>query len=72
MRCPARPSTFSQYIQDNIEEALSGVKGANSVKIIGPDQVILEQLATQVLHEMEQVRGIDRSRRIFRSSASPI
>src|SRR5262249_33072424 len=28
---------FSQYIQDNIEEQLSGVKGANSVKIIGRD-----------------------------------
>jgi len=28
---------FSQYIQDNVEEALSGVKGANSVKIIGPN-----------------------------------
>ena len=28
---------FSQYIQDNVEEGLSGVKGANSVKIIGPD-----------------------------------
>ena len=28
---------FSQYIQDNVEEGLSGVKGANSIKIIGPD-----------------------------------
>ena len=28
---------FSQYIQDNVEEGLSGVKGANSVKVIGPD-----------------------------------
>src|SRR6266849_2856694 len=28
---------FSQYIQDNIEEGLSGVRGANSAKIIGPD-----------------------------------
>ena len=28
---------FSQYIQDNVEEAISGVKGANSVKIIGPN-----------------------------------
>ena len=28
---------FSQYIQDNIEEAISGVKGANSVKIVGPN-----------------------------------
>ena len=32
---------FSQYIQDNVEEGLSGVKGANSVKIIGPDLAIL-------------------------------
>jgi cobalt-zinc-cadmium resistance protein CzcA len=50
---------FSQYIQDNIEEALSGVKGANSVKIIGRDQVILEQLADQVLNEMKQVKGVE-------------
>jgi cobalt-zinc-cadmium resistance protein CzcA len=49
---------FSQYIQDNIEEALSGVKGANSVKIIGRDQNVLEDLATKVQHEMAQVRGI--------------
>src|SRR5271156_3343568 len=33
---------FSQYIQDNVEEALSGVKGANSVKIIGPNLETLE------------------------------
>jgi heavy metal efflux system protein len=50
---------FSQYIQDNIEEALSGVKGANSVKIIGRDQAILEQLADQVLNEMKQVKGVE-------------
>jgi heavy metal efflux system protein len=49
---------FSQYIQDNVEEALSGVKGANSVKIIGHDQNILEDLALKVQHEMLQVRGI--------------
>jgi heavy metal efflux system protein len=49
---------FSQYIQDNVEEALSGVKGANSVKILGHDQNILEDLALKVQHEMEQVRGI--------------
>ena len=40
---------FSQYIQDNIEEGLSGVKGANSVKIMGPDLAVLEQIAAQVL-----------------------
>jgi cobalt-zinc-cadmium resistance protein CzcA len=50
---------FSQYIQTNVEEGMSGVKGANSVKIIGPDLAILEQIAVQVRHEMEQVRGVE-------------
>ena len=49
---------FSQYIQDNIEEGLSGVKGANSVKIIGPDLAKLEQIADLVMHEMDQIRGV--------------
>jgi cobalt-zinc-cadmium resistance protein CzcA len=49
---------FSQYIQDNIEEATSGVKGANSVKIVGPNLETLEKLAAQVRDEMSQVRGI--------------
>ena len=55
---PGISFNFSQYIQDNIEEALSGVKGANSVKIIGHDQNILEDLALKVQHEMALVRGI--------------
>lgn len=49
---------FSQYIQDNVEEAISGVKGANSVKIIGPNLEVLESLATQVRDQMQQVKGI--------------
>jgi cobalt-zinc-cadmium resistance protein CzcA len=49
---------FSQYIQDNIEEQLSGVKGANSVKIVGRDLATLERLADSVLSEMQQVRGV--------------
>jgi len=49
---------FSQYIQDNIEEALSGVKGANSVKIVGPNLQTLEGLATQVMAEMAKVQGV--------------
>jgi heavy metal efflux system protein len=49
---------FSQYIQDNIEEGLSGVKGANSVKIIGRDLGKLEQLAADVMKEMSQVPGV--------------
>jgi cobalt-zinc-cadmium resistance protein CzcA len=50
---------FSQYIQDNVEEALSGVKGANSVKIIGPNLNLLEKYAGQILQEMQQVKGME-------------
>jgi cobalt-zinc-cadmium resistance protein CzcA len=50
---------FSQYIQDNVEEALSGVKGANSVKIIGPNLDVLEKYAGQILQEMQQVKGME-------------
>ena len=56
---PGVEFNFSQYIQDNIEEGLSGVKGANSVKVIGPDLAVLEKLADQVRHEMSQVKGIE-------------
>jgi heavy metal efflux system protein len=49
---------FSQYIQDNVEEGLSGVKGANSIKIIGPDLAVLERIAGEAMHEMAQVKGI--------------
>jgi heavy metal efflux system protein len=49
---------FSQYIQDNVEEALSGVKGANSVKVVGPNLQVLEGLAAQVMTEMAKVQGV--------------
>jgi cobalt-zinc-cadmium resistance protein CzcA len=49
---------FSQYIQDNVEEQLSGVKGANSVKIVGPDLETLETIATEVLSVMDEVKGV--------------
>ena len=39
---------FSQYIQDNIEEAVSGVKGENSIKIFGRELSELERLARDV------------------------
>jgi cobalt-zinc-cadmium resistance protein CzcA len=55
---PGVTFNFSQYIQDNIEEAISGVKGANSVKIIGPNLENLEKFAAQVRDEMAQVRGV--------------
>ena len=50
---------FSQYIQDNVEEALSGVKGENSVKVVGPSLGKLEELASEVFQELHQVQGIE-------------
>ncbi|HAM50772.1 MAG TPA: CusA/CzcA family heavy metal efflux RND transporter, partial [Nitrospiraceae bacterium] len=55
---PGVSFNFSQYIQDNIEEAISGVKAVNSIKIIGPNLETLTSLAKQVRDEMSQVRGI--------------
>ena len=49
---------FSQYIQDNINEGLSGIKGANSIKLIGPNLATLERLATEVKREMDQIKGV--------------
>jgi cobalt-zinc-cadmium resistance protein CzcA len=55
---PGATYNFSQHIQDNLEEALSGVKGANSVKVLGRSLAVQEELATQIVHEMQQVKGI--------------
>ncbi|MGA7390066.1 MAG: CusA/CzcA family heavy metal efflux RND transporter [Pseudolabrys sp.] len=49
---------FSQYIQDNIEEAVSGVKGENSVKIFGRDLAELERLSKAVKDELAKVPGV--------------
>ncbi len=49
---------FSQYIRDNVTEALAGVKGDNSVKIFGPDLNRLEDLAAQVKNILRQIPGI--------------
>ena len=50
---------FSQYIEDNIEEGISGVKGVNSVKIIGPNLVTITNLAEQIRDQMSKVRGVE-------------
>jgi cobalt-zinc-cadmium resistance protein CzcA len=49
---------FSQYIRDNVTESLSGVKGDNSVKIIGPDLKELEKIAEQVKAVLEEIDGM--------------
>jgi len=57
-RYPGVDFEFSQYIEDNVDEAASGVKGANSIKIFGPDLATLDKLAGQIMAEMGKVRGI--------------
>ena len=54
---PGVPTNFSQVIQDNVEEALSGVKGAIAIKIFGPDLEILEDKSTQVASVISSIRG---------------
>jgi cobalt-zinc-cadmium resistance protein CzcA len=56
---PAVNFNFSQYIRDNVEEALSGVKGANSIKIRGNDLNVLEEAGKRVAEILKTVRGIE-------------
>jgi len=55
---PGVEFNFSQYIEDNVEEAASGVKGENSVKIFGNDLQTLNKLAEQMRRVMSTVPGI--------------
>jgi cobalt-zinc-cadmium resistance protein CzcA len=50
---------FSQNIRDNVMEALSGIKGDNSLKIFGPDLDKLEELAARAKVILQDVRGIE-------------
>jgi cobalt-zinc-cadmium resistance protein CzcA len=50
---------FSQPISDNLEEAVSGVKGALAVKIFGDDLKTLEAKGDQIVSVMRGVRGVE-------------
>jgi heavy metal efflux system protein len=55
---PGVEFNFSQYIQDNVEEAASGVKGENSVKLFGNDLAALEKTAAEIKRVLSTVPGI--------------
>ena len=57
-RIPGMDLNFSQNIQDNVEEAMSGVKGENSLKLFGDDFDTLSRLANQITQVMQSVRGV--------------
>jgi cobalt-zinc-cadmium resistance protein CzcA len=50
---------FSQPISDNLEEAVSGVKGALAVKIYGDDLKTLEAKGDQIVNAMRGIKGIE-------------
>jgi cobalt-zinc-cadmium resistance protein CzcA len=50
---------FSQPIADNMEEAVSGVKGELAVKIYGDDLKLLDSMADQIVTTMRQVSGVE-------------
>jgi cobalt-zinc-cadmium resistance protein CzcA len=49
---------FSQYISDNVEEAISGVKGENSVKVFSQDIEKNEEVAAAIVQTMSKVPGV--------------
>ena len=55
---PGIDFNFSQNIQDNVEEAMSGVKGENSLKLFGNDFDDLTRIADQIQDVMSKVQGI--------------
>ena len=50
---------FSQPIADNMEEAVSGVKGELATKVYGDDLKVLEDKADEIVAVMRQVKGIE-------------
>jgi cobalt-zinc-cadmium resistance protein CzcA len=49
---------FSQPIEDNMEEAVSGVKGELAVKLYGDDLKLLEEKGDEIVNVMSQVKGV--------------
>jgi cobalt-zinc-cadmium resistance protein CzcA len=55
---PGVDFNFSQYIQDNVEEAASGVKGENSIKLYGNDLEAIQKTAYKIKQVMKTVAGV--------------
>jgi heavy metal efflux system protein len=61
---------FSQPISDNVEEAVSGVKGSMAIKIFGPDLKFLEKKADNIYSVMKDIKGVE-DLGIFRNLGQP-
>lgn len=54
---PGISTNFSQVIQDNVEESLSGFRGEIVAKVSGPKLEILEEKANQIVNVIQSIRG---------------
>jgi cobalt-zinc-cadmium resistance protein CzcA len=61
---------FSQVIEDNVEEAMSGVKSENSIKLFGTDLKLMEAKAIEIKSVMKAVPGV-KDLGIFRLIGQP-
>lgn len=57
-RFPGVEFNFSQYLQDNVSEAVSGVKGENSIKLFGSDLQALTDTANKIKSVLATVQGV--------------
>jgi cobalt-zinc-cadmium resistance protein CzcA len=55
---PGLEFNFSQVIEDNVEEALSGVKGELAIKLFGDDLQVLQQKGEEVRQVLAQISGV--------------
>ena len=55
---PGVEFNFSQYLQDNVSEAVSGVKGENSIKLYGSDLQALSDTANKIKSVLSTVQGV--------------
>ncbi|MDB4943749.1 MAG: Cobalt-zinc-cadmium resistance protein CzcA [Labilithrix sp.] len=67
---PGVAFNFSQMISDNVEEAMSGVKGENSIKVFGADVADNEKTAEAAMNVLGSVQGV-RDLGLVRSSGQP-
>jgi len=67
---PGAVFNFSQMISDNVEEAMSGVKGENSIKVFGPSVAANEKTAEKILNTVSAVKGVQ-DLGLIRSSGQP-
>ena len=55
---PGCDFNFSQVIEDNVEEALSGVKGELAIKLFGDDLKVLEEKGEDIRKVLSEVQGV--------------